>query len=320
MHTHPHHEHDHDCDHAHGHGHAHHHHHGADMKGRKLLWATALNFSITLVQIVGGLVSNSLSLLSDAVHNLGDSSAIFIAFLAGRHAEKCPDLRKTFGYKRSEILAALFNAVALIVICVFLFVEAYERFRNPEPIRGVVMLIVATFGLLANLIAVVMLHRDREHNLNIRAAYLHLLGDTLSSVAVILGGIAIWIWKLYWLDPLITVAVGVYIIWHTWGIVHQTVDILMQAAPEGVDLHAVQRHTEDMAEVKDMHHLHIWKMDDEHIHLEAHINLCENLPLSDAQAIGRRIEEMLRTEFGISHITLQLEYEGCHLQCGLIQA
>ena len=216
MHTHPHHEHDHDCDHAHGHGHAHHHHHGADMKGHKLLWATALNFSITLVQIVGGLVSNSLSLLSDAVHNLGDSSAIFIAFLAGRHAEKCPDLRKTFGYKRSEILAALFNAVALIVICVFLFVEAYERFRNPEPIRGAVMLIVATFGLLANLIAVVMLHRDREHNLNIRAAYLHLLGDTLSSVAVILGGIAIWIWKLYWLDPLITVAVGVYIIWHTW--------------------------------------------------------------------------------------------------------
>ena len=315
-HAHDHHAHDH-----HSHTHHHHHHHAtSDMKGRKLLWATALNFSITLVQIVGGIVSNSLSLLSDAVHNLGDSSAIFIAFLAGRHAEKRPDRRKTFGYKRSEILAALFNAVALIVICIFLFVEAYERFLHPEPIRGAVMLIVAIFGLLANLIAVVLLHRDKSSNLNIRAAYMHLLGDTLSSVAVILGGIAIWIWQLYWLDPLITVAVGVYIIWHTWGIVRQTVDILMQAAPEGVDLHAVQHRTQDMAEVKDMHHLHIWKMDDEHIHLEAHINLCEDLPLPDAQAVGRRIEEMLHQEFGVSHVTLQLEYEGCCPQPVLIQA
>ena len=133
------HTHDEHCDHTHHdcHGHHHHHHHHADdMKGAKLLWATFLNFSITIVQIIGGIVSNSLSLISDAIHNLGDSSAIFIAFLAGKRARKQPDEKKTFGYKRTEILAALFNAIVLIAICIYLFFEAYQRFVNPEPIKG----------------------------------------------------------------------------------------------------------------------------------------------------------------------------------------
>lgn len=296
------------CEH---HNYRHHHHHD-DVRGRKLLWATFLNFSITIVQIVGGIVSNSLSLISDAIHNLGDSSAIFIAFLAGRYARKQPDARKIFGYKRTEILAALFNAIVLIAICLYLFVEAYHRFMNPEPIRGNVMLIVAVFGLLANLISVVILHRDKSHNLNIRAAYLHLLGDTLSSVAVILGGVAIWIWNIYWIDPLITVLVGVYIIYHTWGIVRQTADILMQATPEGIDIDALQKATETFPEVENMHHLHIWKLDDEHIHLEAHVNILENLPIAEVQCVRENIEKMLKEDFGISHVTLQIEYKGCH--------
>ena len=140
----------------HNHSHGHHHHHSNDLSGRKLLYVTILNLSITIVQIIGGLLSNSLSLLSDAVHNLGDSSAIFIAFIAGRISRRKSNAHKTFGYKRVEILAALFNVVTLIAISIFLFFEAYHRFLQPEPIKGKLMMIVAAFGLLANLISVLV--------------------------------------------------------------------------------------------------------------------------------------------------------------------
>lgn len=296
----------------HYHSHHHHHHsHTENLRGKKMLWVTLLNFSISLVQVVGGILSNSLSLISDAIHNLGDTSAIFIAFLAGKHAEKKPDAQKTFGYKRTEILAALFNAVVLIAICIFLFVEAYERFINPRAIKGGVMLTVAVFGLLANLISVLVLQKEKSHNLNIRAAYLHLLGDTLSSVAVIAGGIAIIVWQVFWLDPLITVAVGIYIIYHTWGVVRQTVDILMQATPRHIDIQEIKQNVEVLSQVENIHHLHVWQMDDEQIHLEAHINICKDLSLSEAQTVRHNVETILRDKFDISHITLQIEYKGC---------
>lgn len=291
--------------------HRHNHTHAENVRGKKLLWVTLLNFSISLVQVAGGIISNSLSLISDAIHNLGDTSAIFIAFLAGKHADKKPDARKTFGYKRTEILVALFNAVVLIAICIFLFVEAYERFRNPQAIKGGIMLSVAVFGLIANLISVLVLQKEKSHNLNIRAAYLHLLGDTLSSVAVIAGGIAILVWQIYWLDPLVTVAVGVYIIYHTWDVVRQTVDILMQATPRHIDIQEIKQSLEALPQVENIHHLHIWQMDDEHIHLEAHLNISQDLSLSKAQTVRHDVETLLKDKFGISHITLQIEYKGC---------
>lgn len=283
----------------------------ANLRGKRLLWVVLLNFSITIVEFLGGFLSNSLSLISDAVHNLGDSSALFIAFLAGKHAEKKPDEHKTFGYKRIEIIAAFFNAVVLIAICFYLFFEAYLRFMNPEPIKGMLMLIVAIFGLLANLISVIVLHNDKAHNLNIRAAYLHLLGDTLSSVAVIMGGLAIWLWRIYWIDPLITVFVGLYIVRHTWLIVRQTVDILMQSTPETVNVEDLKEKVEAFPEIENLHHLHVWEMDDEHIHLEAHLNTKEDRRMSEIQLIREQIEKMLKENYGISHVTLQLEYKGC---------
>ncbi|SHF27769.1 cobalt-zinc-cadmium efflux system protein [Mariniphaga anaerophila] len=292
------------------HKHEHHHHHN-NLRGEKLLWATLLNLSITIVQIVGGVVSNSLSLLSDALHNLGDSSAIFIAFVAGKISRKKPDAQKTFGYKRVEILAALFNGIVLIAICIFLFYEAFQRFANPQPIKGKLMLIVATFGLLANLISVILLHNDKAQNLNVRAAYMHLLGDTLSSVAVIAGGAAIWFWNVCWLDPLITVLVGVYIIWHTWGIVKETVDILMQAVPNNIDLDEIKKQVEQIDGVADIHHLHVWKLDDSQVHLEAHLNLKKDVNMTEMMAVRKNAERLLSEKFGIKHITLQTGYNCC---------
>ncbi len=310
-HTHSSHSH-HSHSHSHGHGHHHHHHHDtANMSSTKLLWVTLLNFSITIVQVIGGILSNSLSLLSDALHNLGDSSAIFIAFLAGKRSRKSPDQQHTFGYKRVEILVALFNAVVLIAICIFLFVEAYERWLNPEPIKGLLMLVVAIFGLLANLISVLVLNKDKEHNLNIKSAYLHLMGDTLSSVAVILGGIAIWQWNIYWIDPVITVLVGIYIIYHTWDVVKQTVDILMQSTPSNINLDEIKQEVEKIEDIDNIHHVHVWRLDDTQVHLEAHVNLKHNIDMEHMMKIREKVEHLLKEHFYINHITLQFGYKCC---------
>lgn len=296
----------------------HHHHHGNNLKGKKLLWVAILNLSITIVQIIGGFLSNSLSLLSDALHNLGDSSAIFIAFLAGKRSAKKPDEHRTFGYKRIEILAALFNGVVLISISIFLFFEAYERFVNPEPIKGMMMLVVASFGLVANLVSVFLLNKDKDHNLNIKAAYLHLMGDTLSSVAVILGGVAIWLYGVFWIDPVITVAVGIYIIYHTWGLVKQTVDILMQSTPEEIDLNDLKVQVENITEIENIHHIHVWKLDDKQIHLEAHINMKRNISMEEMMDVKSAVEHLLKHQFLIQHITLQIEYNSCDDRSDLI--
>ncbi len=323
-HDHSHEEHDHSHEeHCHGHkghrGHKHHHHsHGADIRGKKLLWVTLLNLAITLGQVIGGIISNSLSLLSDAIHNLGDSSAIFIAFIAGKRSRKQADESHTFGYKRIEILAALFNGIVLIAICLFLFYHAYERFRHPQPVKGLLMLIVATFGLLANLLSVILLHKDKEHNLNVKAAYLHLLGDTLSSVAVIGGGVAIWLWQIHWIDPLVTVLVGIYIIRHTWGVVKETVDILMQSTPDHIDPKALKKAVESIDNIENMHHLHLWKLDDTRIHLEAHVNVTQDVRISEIMPLKEKIEDLLHKQFGIEHLTLQFEYECCEGNDGLI--
>lgn len=299
--------------HKHNHNHHHHHHnvHSENLKGKKLLWVTLLNFSITLVQIAGGIISNSLSLLSDAIHNLGDSSAIFIAWVAGKKGQKKPDKHRTFGYKRIEILAAFFNGMVLIAICIFLLYEAYKRFINPEPIKGKIMLVIAVFGLLANLVSVLVLNKDKNHNLNIKAAYLHLLGDTLSSIAVILSGIAIWLLQIYWLDPLITVLISLYIIYHTWGMVKETVDILMQSTPHNINVDELKKEVEKIKEVKNLHHLHIWKLDDKQVHLESHIDFKDNLLMSEMMAVKLEVENILKNKFNINHVTLQMGYECC---------
>ncbi len=301
------------------HGHSHGHHHVHDLKGKRMLWVSLLNFSITLIQFIGGIVSNSLSLLSDAIHNLGDSSAIFIAWLAGKKSQKQPDKYKTFGYKRIEILAALFNGIVLIAICIFLLFEAWERFMYPEAIKGKIMSVIAFLGLLANLISVLLLIRDKNHNLNVKAAYLHLLGDTLSSVAVILGGVAIWIFEIYWIDPLITVLISIYIIHHTWNVVKETVDILMQAVPHDIDIEEIKEEVEKNSEIENIHHLHIWKLDDKKVFFESHINLKNNIDMIQMMNVRMDVEKLLHTKFGIDHITLQMGYKCCEDDTGLIR-
>jgi cobalt-zinc-cadmium efflux system protein len=276
-----------------------------------MLWVTILNFSITIVQIIGGIVSNSIALISDALHNLGDTSAIFLAWLANKKAQKSANQHKTFGYKRIEILTALFNAVVLVGICIFLLYESYERILTPEPIKGKLMLIVASFGLLANLISVMILKKDKDHNLNMKSAYLHLLGDTLSSVAVIIGGIAIWLYNFYWLDPIITISLSLYILKHTWHIIKDTIDILMQATPRELNLEQVKTKVESIEKIDNIHHVHAWKLDDQQIHFEGHINLKNNVDMTEMMDLKLIIKTILHEEFNVSHITLEFGYGCC---------
>lgn len=272
------------------------------------MWVTAINVGILAAEIVGGLLANSLALLSDAVHKLGDVVSLAIAWLAGRFGRRQADYKNTFGYKRVEILAALFNALTLVAICVFLIVEAWERFQHPEPVRGGLMLAVAAVGLAADWICVVILQKNSGENINVKAAYLHLLGDALSSVAVIVGGAVILLWGVEWVDAAITAVVALYLIGLTWGVVKESVDILMQAAPRGIDLDEVQAAMEALPEVENIHHIHLWRMNDSKIYFECHVDLHDDLELTRIVPVRRKLEALLNDRFGITHTTLQFEY------------
>ena len=296
--------------HHHEHHHLGHHHHGhSELSGARLFATSLLNFGFAALEVVGGIFSRSLSLISDAVHNLTDASSILIAYIANRIGRRQANARHTFGYRRAEILAALFNAVTLIAICIYLFVEAYRRFRNPEPIDSKLMLGIAVAGLVANVVSMVILHSSRGSNLNVRAAYLHLLGDTLSSLAVIAGGFAM---LFYWLDPLITIFVGIYIIWHTWGIIRETTDILMQAVPSKMDVYEIQQFINGVQGVACAHHLHLWRLADEALHLEAHVELERDMLASESADVVRELTLRLRERYGITHVTLQMEFRPDH--------
>lgn len=287
-----------------------HHHHAVNEKN--LLTATFLNLVITAVEIAGGLLSGSLALLSDALHNLSDTFATLIAYLATLIGKREANQKKTFGYKRLEILAALINAVILIVMSVFLMREAWLRLQDPSPINSLIMLVVGMIGLLANLYAVLILRKDAGRSINVRAAYVHLIGDSLSSVVVILGSIAIRIFKIYWIDPLITVLISIYIVRSGFVILKQSVNILMQSTPEHLDLALVKFRVEQEPEVLNIHHIHAWMLTDREVHLEAHVELNEDLKISQVKQIQNKIEQLLRKDFEIAHITLQFEFDSDH--------
>ncbi len=296
--------------HTHSHGHSHGHGH-IDLNSKNLLWATLLNLIITTVEIAGGLLSNSLALLSDAVHNLGDTFAVLLAWIANKISKRSANSRKTFGYKRAEILSALLNAITLIVIIVFIFREAIIRFNHPEPIKGLLMFAVASIGLLANLTAVLLLKKDSDKNINIRAAYLHLLGDTVSSVAVIAGSILIYYFKIYWLDPVLTILIGLYILKETISVLKESLDILMQATPKNIEPEKIQATLKKIEGIDNIHHVHIWNLNDTQVHFECHVDVSNDYHISETKEIKEQVEEILFHEFEINHVTIQFEYNCC---------
>jgi len=287
-----------------------HSHHHENPSGRLFL-SILLNGLITLVEITGGVFSNSLALISDAIHNLSDTLALILAWLANNFSNKKPNARRTFGYKRLEILSAFINASILTAISIYLIYEAILRFLHPEPVRSGLMFFIAAIGLVANLISMLFLRRDSHKSLNIKAAYVHLFGDTLSSIAVIAGAAIIYFIKVVWIDPLLTLIISFVIIVQAYKILRESVNILMQSTPGNLDLDEIKIYLEKYPMIKNIHHVHCWQLQDHDILFEAHIETSQDLLLSESCALMKEIEDVLRQKFLITHTTLQVEFEVC---------
>ena len=247
--------------------------------------------------------------MSDAVHNLSDTAAVVLAYIANKIAGKAKDAKRTYGYKRAEILAAFINSAVLLAISLVLLFEAYKRLRAPEVIDGTLMIAVALIGLLADLLSVFLLQKDAHKSLNIKASYLHLISDTISSVGVLAGGIAIKLWEIVWVDPLVTILIALYVAKETIEVIKKTINILMQSAPP-LDFAAIQAELMKVEKVKNIHHVHSWMVDEKTIHFEAHIDL-DDMLLSEVEKVYDRIEAILKGRYGISHVTLQAEVDRC---------
>lgn len=282
----------------------------ADALSRPLVLALAITSTFALVEFVGGLLSGSLALLSDAGHMFTDSLAIALSLVAIRIAMRAPTQTRTFGFLRAEILAALVNGVTLVVISLLIFYEASRRIRDPPEVEAPLMLAVALAGLGANAAGVYLLHDTSRSSLNVRGAFLHMLGDLMSSLAVIAGALAIYFWELYVADPALSIIIGAIIAFGAWKLVTQSTSILLESVPEHVRLDDVRDGLLFIEGVEDVHDLHVWTLSSGLYAMSAHLVIGDRM-LSGCSDVVRACEGMLRERFSISHTTFQLECETC---------
>ncbi len=289
--------------------HSHHNHAHPELSGKNLLRSIILNIGITLAQIIGGFLSGSLALISDAVHNLSDVISLIVSYVANRlvHAKK-QTLKQTFGFKRAEIIAAFFNASTLIVIAVFLLITAIKRFNDPQEIQTNLVIWLALLGILGNGFSVLLLKKDAEHNLNMKSAYLHLLTDLLTSVAVLVGGILMKYYQIYWIDAALTFIISIYLIYMSWQILIDSLKVLMLFAPDHIDIASIEKKIITLDGIRNIHHVHLWQLNEKNCHFEAHVEFKNDVNLSEFDAICEKIEELLLHDFGINHCILQPEY------------
>jgi cobalt-zinc-cadmium efflux system protein len=292
----------------------HHHHHHVDVtetSGKRLLITLALNFIIPVTQIIGGIISNSVALISDAMHNFSDFTALLISYVAFRIGKKGVTPENTFGYQRAEVMAALINGAILVGASIFIVYEAAIRFRHPEPVIGRIVMILAGIGILGNGFSAWLLHRDSKHNINIRGAFLHMIGDLLTSVVVLITG-AILIFKpWYWLDPLLSILIVIFILKNCWDIIKEATAVLMNATPRGLDIGQIKDFLEKIPEVCAVHYLHAWNVSSSSIAFSCHVEVLDQ-PVSGTEILGKKIRDELEHRFGIDHPILQFET----VQCG----
>lgn len=293
-----HHEHDHDHDHTHAHAHQ------PRASQRVLLTVLALNVIYMLAEAIGGWWSNSLALLSDAGHMLADIAAIALSLLAARFAERPATPSKTYGYYRMEILAALANGVTLIVISLLICYEAWHRLRQAEIVEPKTLIAISLGGLAVNLISAKVLHGAHAHDLNLRGAFLHVLGDLLGSLAAVVAG-ALILWRGWlWADPLFSVVICVLIVYSSWRLVSEAVNVLLEAAPAHLNANAVEAAMRTINGVRDIHDLHIWTITSNRYAVTAHVIIAES---ENSYRILRELRELLASRFNLTHSTLQIE-------------
>ena len=274
---------------------------------QRLVVVLTLTSLFLIAEVVGGLLTGSLALLADAGHMLTDVAGLAMALLAMKFSERPATPERTYGYYRTEILAALANALILVGVSLFILLEAYERFRIPKPVASGAMLAVASIGLAVNLGGAYALRAGSAESLNVRGAYFEVLSDLLSSVGVILAALVMWLTGWYWADPAVSAAIGVFILPRTWALLREAIGVLLEGTPAHIDLAAVRREMESVPGVARVHDLHVWTITSGMYALSAHA------VLADGAAYDQVTEELRRciTAFRISHVTLQVEKSGC---------
>jgi cobalt-zinc-cadmium efflux system protein len=292
-----------------GHVHSHIGDGGRNTRSRLVL-SIFLTLAFVLFEAAAGLIANSLALLTDAAHNLTDVAALALTWYA-LHLERQPaHAGKTFGYHRAGILVALVNSTTLAMIAFGIFYEAYQRFLEPPPVNSDILIGVGTAAFVINLVTAWLISHGSEHDLNLRSAFLHLLGDVFSTVGAVVAGIGIRLTGMNWLDPLASVLIGLLILWNAWIILRETIDILLESTPRDVEMSTMVRDLMQIEAVRSVHDLHVWSLSKSLRILSAHI-VVDDMPISQATRIRHQIQEIIGHKFGISHCTVQLECEGC---------
>lgn len=289
------------------HNHVHIHKH--QVEGKNLFYSIILNVVITLAQIVGGIISGSLALISDALHNFSDVLSLVFSLVAHKLSRRKASLDQTFGFKRAELLAAFVNAATLIIVAFILIYGAIERLINPHPIESTLVIWLALLGIVVNGLSVILLKKDADHNLNMKSAYLHLLTDMMASVAVLMGGLLMKFYGWFWVDSAMTILIAIYLIVVGFDLIIKSTKMLMLFTPDEIDIKAIVREVHKIEGVNKLHHIHVWHLNEEELHLEAHLDCSEDIKMSEFNDLLFKVEEVLFHQFGINHINIQPEFK-----------
>ena len=306
-------------DHSHSHSHAHgHHHHGRGADKRALIIALFIIAFFLIIEVIGGFLTNSLALLSDAGHMLSDASALLLSLIALYFAAKKPSAEKTYGYYRFEILAALLNGVTLVLVSLYIFWEAYQRLFAPPEVASLQVMGIAFLGLLANIAAAFVLMRgDYKNNLNVRSAFLHVLGDMLGSVGAIAAGFVMWQFGWYVADPIISIVVGILVLLSAWRVTKESVNVLMEGTPSTIDIEQVENALSGIPGVKNVHDLHVWTVTSGFDSLTCHLQVEDGI---ESYPVLHEALHLLERKFQISHATIQVENASIHHHEPMCQA
>lgn len=294
---------------AHIHSHNHNHnHHSSNDSDYSLIVAVSINTLLTIFQIIGGLLSGSLSLIADALHNLSDAASLGIAIFARKISRRPADKSNTFGYKRAEVIAALINLILLAVISLYLLYEAIWRIFIPMEVSGWIIVVVASIALIIDFITAIITYSLSKNNMNMQAAFLHNLTDAMASLAVIIAGSLIMLYQWYWIDTVLTLMLAIFILYQALKMLPKTIHLLMEGVPEDINLDEIKKQLSSISSVEDVHHIHIWSLDESTVALEAHI-VADLKSFQDMENIKKDIKKILHDDFKIEHSTLEFEHE-----------
>ncbi|WP_310558504.1 cation diffusion facilitator family transporter [Flavobacterium sp.] len=293
-------------EHHHHHDHRHHHHH--QVQGKNLLFSIVLNLIITIAQVIGGLISGSLALISDALHNFSDVLSLVFSYVAHKLSKKKVAINENFGYKRAELIAAFVNAITLIIVALFLIYGAIERFFNPQHIASELVIWLSILGIVVNGLSALMLKNDAAKNLNMKSAYLHLFTDMLASVAVLIGGLLMKYFQWFWVDSVLTFIIAIYLILVGFDLLKKSTQMLMLFTPKNIDINKIISEIHKIEGVEKLHHIHIWHLNDHELQFEAHLDCREDIKISEFNEILHKMRHILFYKFHIDHVNIQPEY------------